>query len=94
MITIDDIELMDVCVLDGYANGPAICLEIGDDEKPYQFKEVGFAYDSGTKVLARKEDLYYWLVGIQGKGGNKNYNACYRRDHEPNADHKFLAENI
>ena len=88
MITIDDIELMDVCVLDGYANGPAICHEIGDDDKPYEF------YDSGTKVLARKEDLYYWLVGIQGKGGNKNYNSCYRRDHEPNADHKFLAENI
>jgi hypothetical protein len=88
MITVDDIELMDVCVLDGYANGPAICLEIGDDEKPYEFK------DSGTRIKASKEDLYCWLVGIQGKGGNKNYNSCYRRDHEPNADHKFLAENI
>jgi hypothetical protein len=87
MITIDDIELMDVCVLDGYANGPAICLEIGHDQLVFQ-------QYSGTKVLARKDDLKYWLVGIQGKGGNKNYNSCYRRDHEPNADHKFLAENI
>ena len=88
MITIDDIELMDVCVLDGYAEGPAICIEVGDDEKDYKF------YDSGTGIKARKDDLKYWLIGIQGKGGNKNYSSCYRRDHEPNADHKFLAENI
>ena len=88
MITIDDIEVMDVCVLDGYADGTAICLEVGDDEKDYEF------YDSGTRIKASKEDLNCWLVGIQGKGGNKNYNSCYRRDHEPNADHKFLAENI
>ncbi len=88
MITIDDIELMDVCVLYGYEEGPSNCFEIGDDENDYKF------YDSGNYIKARKDDLKYWLIGIQGKGGNKNYSSCYRRDYEPNADHKFLAENI
>ena len=51
-------------------------------------------YRDGRKFTYTKDDLYYWLVGIQGKGGNKNFSPCYRNYHEPNADHRFLGENI
>ncbi len=81
MVTISDLELMDVCVLDGHGDA-CIVVAIREDEVDFYRDGEGFTY--------RMDDLFYWLVGIQGKGGNKNFSPCYRNDHEPNADHKFV----
>ena len=85
MVTISDLELMDVCVIDGELE-PAFVLEIRDDEVDF--------YRDGHKFTYTKDDLFYWLVGIQGKGGNKNFSPCYRNYHEPNADHRFVSNEI
>jgi hypothetical protein len=94
MITIDNLQRLDRCVIDG--EGDAIVAAIREDEVDFYVDYPSYAFKAsiGEGFTYKKDDLNYWLVGIQGKGGNKNYNACYRRDHEPNADHKFLAKNI